>query len=62
MSIRTAVCRMLRAVSADRGATAVEYALIASLIAVVIVLAVLLLGSNLLDLFDTSASSYADVT
>ena len=41
----------------DRGATSVEYALIASLIAVVIVTAVALLGGNLLGLYDDAASS-----
>lgn len=46
----------------DRGATAVEYALIASLIAVVVIVAVVLLGTNLLGLFDETASSYADAS
>ena len=62
MSIPTTICRTLRADRNDRGATAAEYALIASLVAVVIILAVLFLGTNLLDLFDSSASSYADAT
>ena len=38
--------------SADRGATAVEYGLIASLIAAVIVIAVTAFGTQLLALFD----------
>lgn len=62
MSIPTTIRRLLGAVRADRGATAAEYALIASLVAVVIVLAVLFLGTNLLDLFDNAGSSYADAT
>lgn len=37
----------------DRGATAVEYGLMVALIAVVVVGAVTLLGSNLNDKFDT---------
>lgn len=41
----------------DRGATAVEYGLIVALIAVVIIVAVALLGSNLSDTFDDVASS-----
>ena len=41
----------------DRGATAVEYALLVSLIALVIVASVTLFGGNVLRLFDNSASS-----
>lgn len=41
----------------DRGATAVEYGLLVGLIAVVIITAVVLLGGNLKDLFNKSASS-----
>lgn len=37
--------------SKDRGATAVEYGLLVGLIAVVIITAVTLLGTNLKDLF-----------
>ena len=40
--------------SADRGATAVEYALIVSLIAVVVLVAVALVGANLRDSFSDS--------
>lgn len=55
--------RRIRAIARhDRGATAVEYALIASLIAVVVIIAVVLLGTNLLGLFNESASSYADAS
>jgi pilus assembly protein Flp/PilA len=43
--------------SNDRGATAVEYGLIVALIAVIIIVAVALLGTNLRDTFNTVASS-----
>jgi pilus assembly protein Flp/PilA len=43
--------------SRDRGATAVEYGLIVALIAVVIIVAVTLLGSNLSGIFNKVASS-----
>lgn len=41
----------------DRGATAVEYGLLVALIAVIIIVAVALLGTNLNQTFDTVASS-----
>ena len=41
----------------DRGATAVEYGLMVALIAIVIIVAVGLLGSNLRSLFGKVASS-----
>ena len=41
----------------DRGATAVEYGLMVALIAIVIIVAVALLGSNLNSLFQTVAVS-----
>ena len=41
----------------DRGATAVEYGLLVALIAVIIIVAVALLGNNLLRTFNTVASS-----
>ena len=41
----------------DEGATAVEYGLMVALIAVVIIAAVTLLGTNLSDLFSTIASA-----
>jgi len=43
--------------SRDRGATAVEYGLIVALIAVVIIVAVTLLGNNLSGIFNKVASS-----
>jgi len=41
----------------DRGATAVEYGLMVALIAIVIIVAVALLGSNLSTLFNNAATS-----
>ncbi len=41
----------------DRGATAVEYGLIVALIAVVIIVAVVLLGGTCSDTFERSATS-----
>jgi pilus assembly protein Flp/PilA len=43
------------ALRSDRGATAVEYGLMVALIAVVIIVAVSLLGTNLSALFNTVA-------
>jgi pilus assembly protein Flp/PilA len=40
----------------DRGATAVEYGLMVALIAVVVIVAVTLLGTNLSSLFNTVAT------
>lgn len=41
----------------ERGATAVEYGLMVALIAIVIIAAVVLLGSNLSNLFHSVATS-----
>ena len=41
----------------ERGATAVEYGLMVALIAIVIIVAVALLGKNLSGLFNTVAGS-----
>ena len=41
----------------DRGATAVEYGLMVALIAIVIIVAVTMLGTNLSSLFNTVATS-----
>lgn len=41
----------------ERGATAVEYGLMVGLIAIVIIVAVALLGTNLSSIFNTSATS-----
>lgn len=43
--------------SRDRGATAVEYGLIVALIAVIIIVAVTLLGGNLSKIFNKAATS-----
>lgn len=45
------------ALRSDRGATAVEYGLMVALIAIVIIVAVSLLGTNLSTLFNTIATS-----
>ena len=41
----------------ERGATAVEYGLMVALIAIVIIVAVALLGTNLSGIFNTTAGS-----
>ena len=41
----------------ERGATAVEYGLMVALIAIVIIVAVALLGTNLSTLFNSAATS-----
>ncbi|SES43740.1 pilus assembly protein Flp/PilA [Pedococcus cremeus] len=46
-----------RMATADRGATAVEYGLMVALIAIVIIVAVSLLGNNLSGLFNKVAGS-----
>ena len=48
---------MLMQAKNDRGATAVEYGLIVALIAVVIIVAVIVLGQNLSDTFNSAATS-----
>ena len=45
------------ALRSDRGATAVEYGLMVALIAIVIIVAVSLLGKNLSALFNTVATT-----
>lgn len=42
--------------TSDRGAAAVEYALLVTLIAIAIIVAVTLLGGNISDAFDSVAS------
>jgi pilus assembly protein Flp/PilA len=42
----------------DRGASSVEYGLLVGLIAIVIVVAVTLLGTNTRDLFSTAATMF----
>jgi pilus assembly protein Flp/PilA len=49
--------RKFAGLTGDRGATAVEYGLMVALIAIVIIAAVTLLGSNLSDIFNNTATS-----
>jgi pilus assembly protein Flp/PilA len=51
------VRRTLRRAQAERGATAIEYALMVMFIAMVIIGAVTLLGGNLSNFFSTVAQS-----
>lgn len=46
-----------RLATREQGATAVEYGLMVALIAIVIIVAVTLLGKNLSGLFNTAATS-----
>ncbi len=47
----------LQSVRSEQGATAVEYGLMVALIAIVIIVAVALLGTNLSSLFNNVAGS-----
>ena len=47
----------LQQLRSEKGATAVEYGLMVALIAIIIIAAVILLGSNLSSLFNTVAVS-----
>lgn len=55
--IRTAVLRLRRLAQKDSGATAAEYAIMASLIAIVIIAAVALIGTSLSTFFGNAAVS-----
>jgi pilus assembly protein Flp/PilA len=60
IALRTAVAYQLvvarlRAVEKERGATAVEYALMVGLIAAVIIVAVTALGGSVSDIFDKTS-------
>jgi len=59
LAIKTHILMMQKRAElrSDRGATAVEYGLLVALIAVIIIVAVALLGNNLLRTFNTVASS-----
>lgn len=61
MAIKTHMLMMQKKMalmeSKDRGATAVEYGLIVALIAVVIIVAVTLLGGRLSNIFNNTANS-----
>jgi len=50
--------RLLNFLSSDEGTTSIEYALIAGLIFVVIVLAVTDLGGSVMNLFQTVSDKY----
>ena len=52
-----AIRRKIAGLWGDRGATAVEYGLMVALIAIVIILAVTALGTNLNQLFGRAATS-----
>jgi len=49
--------RLAAATKSERGASAVEYGLLVALIAIIIIVAVSLLGSNLSSIFNKSATS-----
>jgi pilus assembly protein Flp/PilA len=49
--------RLIVKAKTDRGASAVEYGLLVALIAIIIIVAVSLLGTNLSTIFNTAASS-----
>jgi pilus assembly protein Flp/PilA len=57
--IRTMKALLFRFVRNDSGVTAIEYGLIAGLIAVVIIGAVTLVGQDLLAMFNTVAAALA---
>jgi pilus assembly protein Flp/PilA len=57
MKAHIAMIQKKSELTSDRGATAVEYGLIVALIAVVIIVAVALLGTRLNNTFNTIASS-----
>jgi len=49
--------RLAAAAKSDRGASAVEYGLLVALIAIIIIVAVTLLGNNLSGIFTKTANS-----
>jgi pilus assembly protein Flp/PilA len=49
--------RLAAAAKSERGASAVEYGLLVALIAIIIIVAVSLLGSNLSTIFNKTANS-----
>ena len=53
----TKLAAKLQTLRTDKGATAVEYGLMVALIAIVIIAAVAVLGTNLSNLFSKVASS-----
>ncbi len=59
MRIQKTLARIHLAMNSDRGATAVEYGLIVSLIALVIIGAVFVLGGNLTGIFEDVSQGIA---
>ncbi|MDZ4690706.1 Flp family type IVb pilin [Terricaulis sp.] len=53
---------MMRFIRDERGATAIEYALIAAMLSVAIIASVTLLGDALKDTFDDTAAKVAAAT
>ena len=51
--------RLTAMAKTERGASAVEYGLLVALIAIIIIAAVSLLGTNLKDIFNKTATSIA---
>jgi pilus assembly protein Flp/PilA len=54
--------RLQAMIRTERGASAVEYGLLVALIAVIIIVAVTLLGGNLSSIFNNTAESIGDGT
>jgi pilus assembly protein Flp/PilA len=54
--------RLQAMIRTERGASAVEYGLLVALIAVIIIVAVTLLGGNLSGIFNETATSIGDGT
>ena len=54
---RTTMRKLIRLIKCEEGATAIEYGLIAALIAVVIIAALTTLGTSLQSIFNSVASS-----
>lgn len=57
MRIAALMTRIMCLVRGDRGATSVEYALLITLIALVIIGVVMLVGTHLSDMFDNAQSA-----
>jgi pilus assembly protein Flp/PilA len=53
----TKLAAKMQTIRAEKGATAVEYGLMVALIAIVIIAAVVVLGTNLSTLFNTVSQS-----
>ncbi len=53
---------IMRFIRDERGATAIEYALIAAMLSLAVIASVTLLGDALKDIFDDTAAKVAAVT